>query len=343
MCRASRPLSAASRRARGRGARRGTVRAPPPRRRSLSALQGTAQADRPRRLAADQAPGGGAYLAGPSLSDALAAGDRAAARGYGVILGFWNADDEEPGDVARENLAAIEALAERGGRWYFSIKAPALRYSRELIAEIAPEGARTERSCTSTRTRRTPPTRRSRSRPSREVNDQVGITIPGRWARSLADADRACELGLRVRVTKGEWPDPDDPDRDMREGFLAVVGRVAGRACHVSVRDARTGSSRESPSSGSRRPALRATSSCSRGCRSSRSSRSRRPRGARCASMSPHGHASLRYGLAYLARNPRRVWWLARDLLLRRRRAPSSPSRTGTESPQRGPTETRSR
>ena len=35
----------------------------------------------------------------------------------------------------------------------------------------------------------------------------------------------------------------------------------------------------------------------------------------------PHGHASLRYGLAYLGRNPRRIWWLARDLLLRRRRA----------------------
>jgi hypothetical protein len=56
----------------------------------------------------------------------------------------------------------------------------------------------------------------------------------------------------------------------------------------------------------------------------------------------PYGHASLRYGIAYLRRNPRRVWWLARDLASRRRRA--LPPALGRRSPppQRG-IETRSR
>ena len=78
----------------------------------------------------------GAYLAGPHLSDALAVGDRFAARGYGVVLGFWNADDDGPEAVARENLAVIEALRVRPGDWYLSVKAPALGYSRELVQEI---------------------------------------------------------------------------------------------------------------------------------------------------------------------------------------------------------------
>ena len=285
----------------------------------------------------------GAYLAGPSLSDALAAGDRAAARGYGVILGFWNADDDEPGDVARENLAAIEALAERGGRWYLSIKAPALRYSRELITEIAQEGARSGTIVhLDSHAPDTADETIAVAAVAREVNDQVGITIPGRWPRSLADADRACELGLRVRVTKGEWPDPDDPDRDMQEGFLAVVGRVAGRARHVSVAThdgelARAAVERLAAAGTPHDIELLA------GLPFEPVVAVAQAAGLPVRVYVPHGHASLRYGLAYLARNPRRVWWLARDLLLRRRRALPPPLAAGGESSQRGPIETRSR
>jgi hypothetical protein len=57
----------------------------------------------------------------------------------------------------------------------------------------------------------------------------------------------------------------------------------------------------------------------------------------------PHGHASLRYGLAYLARNPRRIRWLVRDLVLRTGRALPPPLVTRGDVRQRGPTETRSR
>src|SRR5207244_3232405 len=38
-----------------------------------------------------------------------------------------------------------------------------------------------------------------------------------------------------VRVVKGEWLDPDVPQRDPRTGFLEVVERLAGRAVHVGV------------------------------------------------------------------------------------------------------------
>jgi proline dehydrogenase len=63
----------------------------------------------------------------------------------------------------------------------------------------------------------------------------LGCAIPGRWRRSLEDAEHAIELGVRVRVVKGQWPDPQQPDIDLRDGFLAVIDALAGRAASVGI------------------------------------------------------------------------------------------------------------
>jgi proline dehydrogenase len=62
----------------------------------------------------------------------------------------------------------------------------------------------------------------------------LGCTLPGRFAQSLNDAERAIAHRLRVRVVKGQW---EDPNRriDPRHGFMEVIHRLAGRAVHVSV------------------------------------------------------------------------------------------------------------
>jgi proline dehydrogenase len=279
----------------------------------------------------------GAYLAGARLSDALAAGDRIAARGYGIVIGFWNADDDAPERVAAEDVTALEALGPRGASWYLSVKAPALGYSGELVGRIlgaaAPIGAIVHFDShgpeTAERTL-------ALALEARAAHEAVGITVPGRWRRSLSDAERAAEGGLRVRVVKGEWADPDEPEIDMREGFLAVVDRLAGRAAHVCVATHDAQLAREAvgrlAASGTPHdlellvglpfePAVEVA----------------RGAGLPVRVYVPYGHASLRYGLGYLRRNPRRVWWLVRDLLLRRRRA-TPPA----IEPQRGPSAARS-
>ena len=63
---------------------------------------------------------------------------------------------------------------------------------------------------------------------SRGQPDRLGTTLPGRWPRSVDDARRATETGLRVRVVKGQWPDATAPDVDPAEGVLRVVDRLAG-------------------------------------------------------------------------------------------------------------------
>ncbi|MBT8081311.1 MAG: proline dehydrogenase, partial [Gammaproteobacteria bacterium] len=58
---------------------------------------------------------------------------------------------------------------------------------------------------------------------------------PGRWPRSVDDVDIVTRLGLDVRVVKGQWLDPQAPDHDARQGYLDVVGRLAGAARKVRV------------------------------------------------------------------------------------------------------------
>jgi proline dehydrogenase len=262
----------------------------------------------------------GAYLAGPRLPDALEAGERIAALGYGVILGFWNADDDSPAAVAAESLDALGSIAPRGAGWYLSVKAPALDFSSDLVRGVVEAAAAggtiihfdSHAIDTVDRTL-------ALAVEARGIHDQVGITLPGRWRRSLADADRAAAAGLRVRVVKGEWADPEDSDRDLRAGFLEVVDRLAGRPGHVSVATHDAELAREAIG----RLAGRGTPhdvELLTGLPFEPVVALARGAGLPVRAYVPYGHASLRYGLRFLRRNPRRTWWLARDLALGRRR-----------------------
>ena len=270
----------------------------------------------------------GVYFAGPELSDAVASADRIAERGYGVLLGFWNADGADPREVTRENLAALAALTARGHDRYISVKAPALDYSLDLVRRIASEHPDVlhfdSHGCEAAEQTL------ALAAAAREEHASVGVTIPGRWRRSPSDAERAVELGLRVRVVKGEWADPDQPDLDMHDGFLAVVDRLAGRGRHVSVATHDPDLAREALER------LAATGTphdveLLLGLPFARIAAVAMEAGLPARVYVPYGHASLRYGLGYLRRNPRRVWWLARDLLFRRRRATPPPYRGATE------------
>lgn len=175
------------------------------------------------------------YVAGPELADALAEGGRYADAGYATTVGFWNGSADPPDRVAAEGLATAEALP-AGSE--VSIKpvpmggdGPALDRlldactEHELTLHLDAQGpeSATESQHAAVRLAASAPGR-------------VGCTLPGRWSRSVADAEALAGTGTRVRVVKGEVADRAGLEVDPRAGFIAVVEALAAhRSCHVEV------------------------------------------------------------------------------------------------------------
>ena len=121
---------------------------------------------------------------------------------------------------------------------YLSIKLPALRFSPELFGEVVAQARSTGR-----RIHLDSLAPEDADRTRSMVDEalvaapglDIGYTLPGRWLRSVDDARWASDRGLFVRVVKGEWIDPADPQRDKREGFLDVIDALAGRTSRVGV------------------------------------------------------------------------------------------------------------
>jgi proline dehydrogenase len=142
----------------------------------------------------------------------------------------------------------------------------------------------------------------------------ISCSLPGRWRRSLADADAAIDAGIVPRVVKGQWPDADDPQADLRRGFMKVVNHLAGRAPHVAI------ASHDAPLTREAIACLRAAGTTSElellyGLpeRASLSLALREHVPVRF--YVPYGKAYLPYCLGQARRNPRLLWWLMRDAL----------------------------
>jgi proline dehydrogenase len=176
------------------------------------------------------------YVAGDTVADAVGVCRVLVERGCAVTVCYWDGGTERPEDVADEYRAAIRSVRDAPLDWYLSIKAPALKFSAELtslvLEECRRDGIRAHFDAHGPETADATFHLIEATLVTRCI---VGCTLPGRWRRSLADADWAVSNNMNVRVVKGQWHDPGDQARDARAGFLAIVDRLAGRARHVSV------------------------------------------------------------------------------------------------------------
>jgi proline dehydrogenase len=254
-----------------------------------------------------------AYVAGPSLADAVRAARRLSTRRFASTVGFWNRGDESPREVLGQYLAAIEAVGREGIDCYLSIKAPALGLSRPLLIETvqaaAGAGVRVHLDSLGPET-----AERTLALLARLADHhEMGYTLPGRWRRSLGDAERATALGLRVRVVKGQFADHERAEMDPRNGVLAIVERLAGRARHVAV--ATHDASLAEVALGTLRAAA---TPCELellfGLPLFEPVRVAAKLGVSVRLYVPYGEAWLPYALSQARANPRVLWWAARDL-----------------------------
>jgi proline dehydrogenase len=256
-----------------------------------------------------------AYVAGPALGDALVAGRRAASRGFGMALGFWDGG-EPPREVADTYARALDAMAAARLDGYLSIKAPALHFSRELLGEVLARSGRhgTRVHFDALRPETAAPTFALMASAGPPHPVALGCTLPARWHRSASDAEEALALGLSVRLVKGEEPGADGRDIEPRRGMLALVDQLAGRARHVAV------ATHDAPLAREALSRLRAAATpCEMelllGLPLRRPVREARNLGVRVRLYVPYGHARLPYRLAEAGSRPAVLWWAARDVL----------------------------
>jgi CelD/BcsL family acetyltransferase involved in cellulose biosynthesis len=286
------------------------------------------------------------YIAGDTLEDALRVKQRLAAQGLAATIGFWDDENVSGRAVADQYLAGLEAMGADGPESYLSIKLPALRMSADLLHEVAKRavGHSDRNDCHSERSEQSPAApqtcvaqtdnvgRRihfdamapdSVDRTWQMIDElraavpgiEIGCTLPGRWSRSPQDARWASERGLFVRVVKGQWPDPEQPNRDPRAGYLEVIDQLAGRASRVAVatHDVRLAAE-------AIRRLKAAGTPCDQellfGLPMRRSIRQARSLGIGVRVYVPYGAAYMPYALSQVRRQPRVLWWLARDAVL---------------------------
>ena len=204
-----------------------------------------------------------AYVPGPQLQDAQRWAREQAPPDARLTFGYFNAPDDTPSCVEAASCLAIRALAkpaqpfgtpsdgaESGHRarprqtpgtpadvaGYCSLKVPALGYQRPALQRLATVAATLgQRLHFDSHGPETADPTLAALDALLAHHPHLGLTLPGRWVRSLEDADWAAAKGLRVRVVKGQWPCPQQPQADPRKGFLAVVERLAGRVPQVAV------------------------------------------------------------------------------------------------------------
>lgn len=179
---------------------------------------------------------GRVYVPGKALEDAMDIARGHAREGHGSTIGYFHGWHESAPDLADINRNIISAVAALQPKGYVSVKAPAFRYASDVLAAIVTKAMDDDALVhfDSHDAVTAAPTLACVAH-AQELGAKVGLTIPGRWRRSADDADTAQSLGVKVRVVKGEWPDPLVPDLDPRSGFLEVIDRLAGRAEAVAV------------------------------------------------------------------------------------------------------------
>ncbi len=262
-----------------------------------------------------------AYVGGVSLDDALSVAQRLAGEGTPTTLGFWNAPEETPRQVADEYRASIDRVADAGLDSYLSIKPPALAFDAELATEVATSAAArgVRLHCDSHGVEVADPSCAMMETMRLHLDaTEISSTLPGRWRRSLTDADWSVERNFKVRVVKGQWPDPGEPERDMATGFLELIDRLAGRGLHVAV------ASHNVPLAAEAIAQLRAAGTSFElellfGLPMTQSIRWAREHDVPVRIYVPYGQGYIPHAIDQLWRNPRIMWWIAKDLVRIRR------------------------
>lgn len=153
-------------------------------------------------------------------------------KGFGATAGYFQADDASPDTIVEASRAMAARFGTLGARDYLSVKAPPLKFDAGRIGAIA-EAARD--AGIDLLLDAHGPGDADATLAIATAFPGMGIGLPARWRRSFADATQLRDAPLRIRIVKGEWPDPTEDAPDIAAAYLALVRSLAGRKATVAV------------------------------------------------------------------------------------------------------------
>lgn len=178
------------------------------------------------------------HVAGSDIDDALQVCRWASDHKFSSILSLWlsgsdkNRDKKECFNSFKSNLQTITREKLDG---YYSIKLSVLDYDFNLFIKLADIAREYNiRLHIDSLNPESAPTVFNFLRRASDYSEHLGCTLPSRWKRSLTDAEKAIDLGVAVRVVKGQWKDPYRKV-NSRENYLAIVRKLAGRSRYVGI------------------------------------------------------------------------------------------------------------
>ncbi len=152
------------------------------------------------------------YIAGDTILEAIEAAMGLAERGLPTTLGYWDAPGESPNDVLSRYIDVLAALAPSPLDSYLSIKLPSLDYCERRVTEVVESAAAISRRVHFDALDVDSVDRTWAILAAlHEHHDHLRCTLPGRWQRSVADADWVVAQRLPCAWSKVSLPTPPIP------------------------------------------------------------------------------------------------------------------------------------
>ena len=176
------------------------------------------------------------HIAGPSIDDALLVCRWADENGINTNIEPWTFSDDSPRIMVKQYSEAIETILDTGYNCTLGVKPACFNYDTEVFKDLiwlaSVKKIRIHLGSTDLASAQRNFALLERVTPS---YTELGCTLPSRWLRSLDDTKRVIDLGLYVRVVKGQWVDPDAPRLNCKTNYLDVVSRLVDKSRFVGV------------------------------------------------------------------------------------------------------------
>ncbi|HEX8261331.1 MAG TPA: proline dehydrogenase family protein [Allosphingosinicella sp.] len=159
-----------------------------------------------------------------------------AGAGLRATVGYFQSSRAGAEEIVAANRAVAGLLADGGADVRLAVKAPPLAFDPARLRAVAEAAAAAGLALTFD-AHAAKDADRTLDAVAAFLPDfpRTGFALPARWRRSRADSDRFRDGPARIRVVKGEWPDPDWSRPDIESNYLALIARLAGRSAPVAV------------------------------------------------------------------------------------------------------------